>query len=789
MKYLLCLSVVLLLSSHVSAFQVDPGSNLSSRKVVSKDVIHKDVVGDSPSLQELIDLPLAGSVSPKKAQPSSSHNYIMSSTYREASQQEASGAVSSPVLASQISYLDGLGREIQQVAVGISPDGKDVITPLVYDALGRMSHVYLPFAASSSGSGNSSGAAVGGFQENALAKQQAFYLSQSQISGSKSFPFSVSQFEASPLGRIIEQGAVGEAWQPEMGSPGVRTGEEHTVVNTYLTNESPVGGIAPNRLGWNSEYYPAGSLFINQTFDEHGALSESASDKLGRLVYVKKEVEEGVFAITHYCYDAFGNVRFVIQPEGMKMIQSGTIDSGVINSGSPFMEVIEAFGFQYLYDQRKRVKKKKVPAAGWVSFVYDKLDRVVATQDGKMEAEKKWLVSKYDRLGRMIKTGFLHSDINREQLQLLVDLEEKVYEVREGDDYANEVLPRIDEPLSIIFYDGYEFLGSEHGSGMNTKFDFREGEAFGFLASHPNRAETYKRAALNRGRICGIRTFVLEGNSGENNADDIPVSLLRVTYYDQKGREIQSVAENHLGGVDVLANRYAFSGELLESVLLHQAGVQKQEKGVVRVHKAFSYDHAGRLMRSIQQINDQKPLILAEHGYDSLGQLIEKDMGVNVGGNGKLAELQSVDYRYNLRGWMTDINQTGSVHVGMSSPGRGIGDFNEDLFGMELSYDESGNNGNKPLFNGNISAMSWQVVGREGKGSAVRGYDFSYDLLSRLKEADFSGGKDEEFSVPQISYDLNGNIRALHRMGQTGRKNGLPIFGMMDELDYSYAGE
>ncbi|MEM7512354.1 MAG: RHS repeat-associated core domain-containing protein, partial [Bacteroidota bacterium] len=169
----------------------------------------------------------------------------------------------------------------------------------------------------------------------------------------------------------------------------------------------------------------------------------------------------------------------------------------------------------------------------------------------------------------------------------------------------------------------------------------------------------------------------------------------------------------------------------------------------------------------------------------SLGQLIEKDMGVRADGNGKLAELQSVDYRYNLRGWMTDINQTGSVNVG-----RGIGDFNEDLFGMELSYQD----GNNPIFNGNISAMKWQVLGRGGKGSAVRSYDFTYDLLSRLKGANFSGGREdsegeyEDFSVPHISYDLNGNISSLHRMGQIGRKNGSPVFGMMDELVYGYTG-
>ncbi|MEM8901606.1 MAG: hypothetical protein AAGC85_26085, partial [Bacteroidota bacterium] len=102
MKYLPFLFIGLLLSLHVSAFQLDPKSDDPAPS--------KDVVGNTPSLQELVNLPLSGSVAPKQVIPSSYHNYIMSSTYREASQQEASASVSSPTLASQVSYLDGLGR-------------------------------------------------------------------------------------------------------------------------------------------------------------------------------------------------------------------------------------------------------------------------------------------------------------------------------------------------------------------------------------------------------------------------------------------------------------------------------------------------------------------------------------------------------------------------------------------------------------------------------------------------------------------------------------------------------
>src|SRR5687768_15084360 len=43
-------------------------------------------------------------------------------------------------------YLDGLGRPIQTVVKGITPLGKDLVTPVVYDAYGREDVRYLPFA-------------------------------------------------------------------------------------------------------------------------------------------------------------------------------------------------------------------------------------------------------------------------------------------------------------------------------------------------------------------------------------------------------------------------------------------------------------------------------------------------------------------------------------------------------------------------------------------------------------------------------------------------------------------
>ena len=79
------------------------------------------------------------------------------------------------------------------------------------------------------------------------------------------------------------------------------------------------------------------------------------------------------------------------------------------------------------------------------------------------------------------------------------------------------------------------------------------------------------------------------------------------------------------------------------------------------------------------------------------------------------------------------------------------------------------NTGNDtPAYNGNISSMTW----RAGDESAIRGYKFTYDALSRLKNAAYGEGtglssNTGRFSENVTNYDLNGNITGLQRYGQT----------------------
>jgi len=152
--------------------------------------------------------------------------------------------------------------------------------------------------------------------------------------------------------------------------------------------------------------------------------------------------------------------------------------------------------------------------------------------------------------------------------------------------------------------------------------------------------------------------------------------------------------------------------------------------------------------------------------YNELGQLIEKDLYDSS------ALVQSVDYRYNIRGWLQGINPVSA------------GNDPDDLFSQELLYDGSTSvSQHKAQYNGNIAAIRWKYSGM----SDWRGYAYFYDSLNRLTQAAYGtfNGWDrtgpETYSVPLVQYDFNGNILRLKRNGYCG-----PTPCLMDDLDYDY---
>ncbi|RYE52893.1 MAG: RHS repeat-associated core domain-containing protein, partial [Sphingobacteriales bacterium] len=131
----------------------------------------------------------------------------------------------------------------------------------------------------------------------------------------------------------------------------------------------------------------------------------------------------------------------------------------------------------------------------------------------------------------------------------------------------------------------------------------------------------------------------------------------------------------------------------------------------------------------------------------------------------------SIDYEYNIRGWLTKINDPDSLGT--------------HLFAFKIGYDNPGASGT-PLFNGNISATYWKSAADNIK----RKYSYGYDHLNRLLNAQYIKIADNVNEVvtnsynEALSYDDRGNITALQRNGYLDADDGTTI--TIDDLTYRY---
>jgi RHS repeat-associated protein len=189
--------------------------------------------------------------------------------------------------------------------------------------------------------------------------------------------------------------------------------------------------------------------------------------------------------------------------------------------------------------------------------------------------------------------------------------------------------------------------------------------------------------------------------------------------------------------------------------------------------RRFDYDHAGRLLKTYHSLDEAQELVLTQNEYNELGQLVDKKLH-STGGN---TYKQSVDYRYNIRGWLSSMNNAELTPDASN-------DDTDDFFGMELAYNEAAGTNNTPLYNGNISAMKWSNNQALGAVKA-HAYNYAYDPLNRILDASFiekagswTSATNNAFSVNGFVYDQNGNIKNLTRINKEGNP--------MDVLSYTY---
>lgn len=609
----------------------------------------------------------------------------------------------------------------------------NIITHIDYDDYGRQDKDYLPYVGSGS---------IGLHRTDALTATNSFYFTAKYENTTN--PFSEKHLEASPLSRILEQGAPGADWAVNKASD-----TDHTIKFEYQANtSSEVKQYGVTLTFANSTYTPtltikasnngffeANELYKTITKDENhdgtatkAHTTEEFKDKQGRVILkrtygtsvVNDVPQTNTAHDTYYVYDDFGNLTYVLPPKSEP------------NMGLPDATKLSELCYQYKYDDRNRLVEKKTPGKDWEYIVYNNLDQPVLTQDALQRPNKHWLFTKYDVFGRVVYTGIYTHGTVATRAQMVTALktyyttnasedlfEEKVASEGSYHYYSNGAFPNTGlEVLTVNYYDNYSF--DKDGLSLPSNTDGQ---------TVINYNDTNK--ILTQGLATGSKVKVLTTNDW----------ITALTGYDVKGRPVYVASKNnYLLTTDIVTSKLDFVGKVDKTTTSHS----KTGQTTITTQGAFVYDHEGRLLRQKQTINNLEQETIVDNSYDNLGQLESKGVG---GKSSNVNRLQEINYTYNVRGWLKGINDVSTLGT--------------DLFSFKINYNKVDHSGTK-LYNGNIAETEWKTQ----NDNILRHYVYSYDALNRITVGGYNNATSTEpgwFNISNISYDKNGNLLSLNR--------------------------
>jgi len=625
-------------------------------------------------------------------------------------------------------YADGLGRPLETVMKQASPLKKDYVVPATYDDLGRQPISYLPYVST----GNNGQFNTSPFQADSTFYKGAFPNEQ--------INYSMATYDGSPMNRVVKATAPGNSWT------GAGVGVSYSMrANTTADSVRlwMIGIVNEDDVPSTASVYSAGSLIVQQTIDERGIKTVAYKDELGRTVLTKQQVAASPstghygWLCTYFVYDEMSHLRIVIPPKAVDTLNTSAANWNL--STNPTIKT--GLCFSYFYDALGRVTMKYIPGKGKNYFAYDLFDRIVMTQDANLRQTNQWAFVKYDGQSRPFRSGVITSGLVKDSI---------IAQAARSLDYPT--LTGTYTITSETYFDDYSWIsGSVPNSTLVTTYI----NSTNFNTSYntaPDYAQQIAQSSRIRGAITGSKKLIL------NTA----TYLYTVPLYDDHGRVIQIKQTNYTGGTDVATGQYSFTGRTLRTHLYQlKSGPNTQTHTLLT---KYSYDAEGHLKSLIKNIDSQGDKTVSQENYNELGQLQQKIYG---------ASLETQNYTYNLRGWLTSINKSYTDTYNSAA----------NYFGEDIFYDYGFTNSQ---VNGAIAGVKWKAAG----DTIARAYGFSYDNANRLTIADFSQNirntstwtnATVNFSASNLTYDGGGNIFSMSQRGLT-----IGNSAIIDSLKYQY---
>jgi RHS repeat-associated protein len=718
-------------------------------------------------------------------------------------------------------YLDGLGRKMETVSRETATPSSgslwgDLVQFSEYDQIyGRENKKHLPYSTTTES---------GKFKTTPLTEQPSYYTANY----SETHPYSTIIYEASPLNRVEKVKQPGASWNTvSVNGIGAQYELNTTTDEVRIFKAGYVQGDPPIT---SDGFYPEKSLYKTMTLDENQKKVIEFTNMSGQLVLKKVELDDthptahGGWICTYNVYDEFDQLRFQIQPEGVKYLEANSW----LFLGTNGQSILNEQCFQYFYDDKGRVTWKKAPGAKPLSMIYDDRDRIVFMQDGNqsMLSTPQWTTNLYDELDRVIITTLYNSNKSKSTLQS--DITNAVtittVTITNPAQPLNDLLvnnratqlPNYFARNSIEFTDGFESLTDD-----NWVAEINASTSFPSTVTVTTYKNPISQTDLNNSSVSTILKYLFYDNYNfdgvksfntnftnltaysTSDPDVMPITasnrtismqtgsktrilgsdvfLSSTSYYDDRGQPIQTLADNAKLGTDINTFQHHFDGRTISACLDHSAPNTGYSN--FKTLTKYIFDKLGRVISLQKQFGSNPIKTVASYNYDDMGRVKTKHLDPGYSGGN---DLESLNYSYNIHNQITGINKD----YALKTPGN----YNKwgHFFGLFVGYDKTDGVFAASNLNGQVTGLLWNTQGDD----AQRKYDYTYDHAGRLTSGIFKEQKHTgdgfsnttmDFSVSgnsgKIIYDLNGNLlNMLHRGVIPGTAS--PIDA--DKLSYAY---
>jgi RHS repeat-associated protein len=449
---------------------------------------------------------------------------------------------------------------------------------------------------------------------------------------------------------------------------------------------------------------------------------------------------------------------------------------------------------RYANDLRNRISAR---------FFYDRLGRIVVSQNSRQQAQNRFSYSLYDALGRVVEAG--------EKTENTPGANVLAFAQIFGAYVGGNLVPSVIDDTKLATW-------------LNTQANTTRKEV---TRSYYDRTNTSILAQLpsnftpdpltQRKRIVHV-TYEAVFDSNDATYD-------HATHYDYDihGNVKTLLQDNaNLGALNQLASqrfkRMDYTFDLI-SGNVHRVDYETNKAD--QWHHAYSYDADNRITAvyttsATPLVND--PLAMSSlQNEPLLNPTWEKEAAYSYYAHGPLArtvigeqEVQGLDYVYTLQGWIKGVNSNnldanndpGKDGLGLSANHR----VAQDVMGYSLHYfnndylpivngnttfiaDQSNSDmlqNSSDLYNGNIARMVTTITDPDSRAVLPLGNAYRYDQLNRLKHAvsfdqlngnAWAGGAPAKYEN-SFTYDANGNILTQTRNDDNNQ--------VIDELAYFY---